>query len=66
MCEVERAVDKITECIDQLVIDPLRKDLPGEIEILRVVRVREEVVPKIIRGETSVEVILIRPDHVPA
>ncbi len=60
----ERAVDKVTKDIDDLVIDPLLKHFPRKVEFLCMVGVREQVVPQILRREPLIKIIVVCPDHV--
>ncbi len=63
--EVEGPVDEVAEGVDELVVDPVGKGAPGEVQLARVARGRDEVIPEAVRREPEVEVVLVGPDHVP-
>src|SRR5208283_4454328 len=65
MRKKERSVHEVSQDIDDLVVDPLAKDLPREVEFLGMARVGKQVVPEVISGKTFVKVIFVGPDNIP-
>ena len=50
----EFLTNEVAKDIDHLVVDPLGKELPGEVQLLGVARVSEQVIPEVIGGKTAV------------
>ena len=63
---MKRAVEEIADSVHELVIDACLELFPREIQLFRVARIREKIIPQIIGGKTDIEVILVRPDHTAA
>ncbi len=57
-------VYEVSKNIDNFVIDPFSKNLPGEIQFLGVARVGKQIIAQIIRVEALVKVIIIGPDNI--